>query len=309
MRSPLKLPGDHARKRVSWRAASFSKRSCSCFRSSTSSGSRKSFSIRFITQVRDRRTAKRVPSSRPFDEAIDVAHHACLVPHVEHAAEQPLEVDRFRRVQHRREHGVADTALDAAEQRRPSGGRREDRVQQESGRGLAARSGDADDVELTRRVAERLDRRARHRGANGGDDELRHVRVDAALADESDGAAADRLGCELVPVDICAGNAEEQRSRPNVSRVVGQLLDLEGARRTTSVGPSAAMSRSNRMSHAESSRAVGGRRRRDRAAALTSMYTRAYRHSRVPRVSPRWGRRPTRPSTLMSFRRLGVLRR
>jgi hypothetical protein len=93
---------------------------------------------------------------------------------------------------------------------------------------LPARSGDADDVELTRRVSEKLDRRARHRGANGGDDELRHVRVDAALDGEGDGAAVDRLGCELVPVDTCAGNAEEQLSRPNVSRVVGQLLDLEG---------------------------------------------------------------------------------
>jgi hypothetical protein len=57
---------------------------------------------------------------------------------------------------------------------------------------------------------------------------LGHAQVERALDDESDGAASDGVGGEVVPVRSAAGDAGEERARRDEARVVGQVGDLDG---------------------------------------------------------------------------------
>ena len=58
-------------------------------------------------------------------------------------------------------------------------------------------------------------------------DELRNAGLELALDDERDSATLDRLPRERVPVDPLAGNAEEDRTSPDLPRVVCEVGDLD----------------------------------------------------------------------------------
>ncbi len=157
-------------------------------------------------------------------------HRARAVARVQHLAEEPLQVDRLRRVQPRRPLLAPDPALDVREQRGPPPGFVEDRVQQEGGRRLAVRAGDRGDVELLRRLAEEARRRRAHRRAHARHEELRDVQVEPPLDDEGDRAGLDRLRGELVQVVARTHEAEEERSGCDCVRVVGEVEDLDRRR-------------------------------------------------------------------------------
>ena len=137
-------------------------------------------------------------------------HHAGAVAAVEHLAEQPLQVDRLGRVQPDLAHLVADPAFDVRQEPRFLPRRCQHRREQ-IGRGrLAVRAGDRRDRKLCRRIAEELDRSARHGRAHVRHDELRHVDVEDPLHDERCRPVLHRRTCEVVAVRPCSGDAEEE---------------------------------------------------------------------------------------------------
>ena len=127
-------------------------------------------------------------------------HRARPVARVDHLTEQPLQVDRLRRVQRRRTRLVADAPLQVRQQAGRAPGRAQDLVEEIRRRGLAGSARDRRDGELAARVAEERHRRGRHRPARVGDDDLRNGELERMLHDESGGAVLDRLRCEVVPV-------------------------------------------------------------------------------------------------------------
>ena len=147
---------------------------------------------------------------------------------VEHLAEGALEVDRLGRRADDRPNQPADPALDGAEQAGIAPAGLEHRVEEKGGGRLAARAGDAGDLELARRLAEEDVGRGRHRGPGGRDDELRHVRLDCALDDQDDGAVLDRLHGVVVTVRPLAGDGEERSARRDRTCVVGKVPHLDG---------------------------------------------------------------------------------
>src|SRR5439155_21874730 len=155
-------------------------------------------------------------------------HRAAAVAGVEHLAEGALDVDRLGG---RTDRGTAlapDAALDRAEQPGTAAGGGKDRVEQERGRRLPVRAGDARDLQLLARPAEELLGEGRHGAANIGDDELWDVEVDRALDDQRYGAVRDGVRSEVVPVGARARDAEEQRAGPGRAGVVGEVADLHG---------------------------------------------------------------------------------
>ena len=162
---------------------------------------------------------------------------------------------------------VADAALDVAEQARAQAGLLEDRVQQEGGRRLAVRTGHAGDGKLVRGVAEELGRDDRHGGAHGLDHELRGVYAHRALDDECDGARGERFGRKVVAVHLRSRDGEEERTRPDRARVVGEVGDLAVGRGRPRPAARAARRHGRGASRAECSdaRAVCGARHRCRA--------------------------------------------
>ena len=154
-------------------------------------------------------------------------HRAAFVAGVEHLAEGALEVDRLGRRADDRPPLAGHARLDRAEEARPAARRGEDRVDEVRGRRLTVRAGDADDVELVRRVAEEDVGRDGHGRAAVVDHELWHLRVYGPLDDERRGAGRDRLRRELVPVDVRAADAEEERTGRERARVVGQIRYVE----------------------------------------------------------------------------------
>jgi hypothetical protein len=84
---------------------------------------------------------------------------------------------------------------------------------QEVGRGgLPGGAGHGCDVELAAGIAEERHSRGRHRAAGVRDEDLLHGNIELALHDECHSPARNGFGGELVPVDVRAANAEEQRS-------------------------------------------------------------------------------------------------
>ena len=140
-------------------------------------------------------------------------HRAASVARVEHLAECALEVDRLGRRAHGRAPLAADPELDRPDQARLPPRRFEDRVEQECGRRLPVRPGDACDLELLGRSSEELDRRRGHRLPRVRDDELRHARGHGVLDDERRRSGIDRALGELVPVEP-RSRAHRRRARP-----------------------------------------------------------------------------------------------
>ena len=147
---------------------------------------------------------------------------------VEHLAERALEVDRLRRRADDWAHLATDAALDRAEKARPPAGGLQHGVQEVRGRRLPARSRDARNLELARRLPEERIRGGRHRSPGRGHDELRNLRLDRTLDDERDGTVLDRLCREVVPVGVLAGDGEERRAGSDGARVVGEVPHLNG---------------------------------------------------------------------------------
>ena len=147
---------------------------------------------------------------------------------VEHLAKRALEVDRLRRRPHDRPDLATDPALDRPEEAGTAARRLEHGVEQEGGRRLPTRAGDAGDLELAGRLAEEDVRRRRHRRPRRRDDELRHLRLDGALDDEDGRAVLDRLGGEVVPVRPLTGNGEERCAGGDGARVVRKVPHLDG---------------------------------------------------------------------------------
>ena len=147
---------------------------------------------------------------------------------VEHLAERSLQVDRLRRRADDRPHLAADAALDGAEQPRAAAGRLEHGVEEERGRRLPARAGDAGDLELAGRLAEEDVGRRRHRRARRRDDELWDGRLDRTFDDEHGRAVLDRLRGEVVAVRALSGDGEERGAGRDGARVVGKVPHLDG---------------------------------------------------------------------------------
>ena len=82
---------------------------------------------------------------------------------------------------------------------------------------LPVRAGDAHDVQLARRLAEKRVGRDGHGAARVLDDELRNRDVNCSLHDERDCTVRHRLDGEVVPVRARPRYAEEQT--PSVTRL------------------------------------------------------------------------------------------
>ena len=151
---------------------------------------------------------------------------ARLVPGGAHLGEHALQVERLGRRELDRMIHSPDAIDDGAEKpRRPP--RRAEEAGDEVSRGrLAVGAGDADDAEVTRRIAVPARRHERHGAARGGDDDLRRGDAGVALADERRGAGLDGGIGELVAVERESGDAKEKRAVGDVTRVVGEAPDL-----------------------------------------------------------------------------------
>ena len=107
-------------------------------------------------------------------------------------------------------------------------GRLEDLADQEGGRRLAVGAGDPDHPQLARSG------RRRTRAASGAiaarasaTTTCGTAELERALDDQRRRARLDRRARELVPVALLARHAEEQRPRPDLAAVVGELGDLD----------------------------------------------------------------------------------
>ena len=159
-------------------------------------------------------TANRVPSSRPCALACEVASSTqALVAAVDHLAEEALEVDRLGRVEPGRPRLAADAPLDVRQQPGLAAGGLEDRVEQERGRRLPVRAGDAGDASSADGSPKKSVGGDRHRRPRVRDDELRQVDRDGMLDDERGRAQRRRGRRERVPVGVAPAHAEEERAR------------------------------------------------------------------------------------------------
>ena len=154
-------------------------------------------------------------------------HRARAVARVEHLAEHALQVDRLGRRAHDAATLAADSRLDRPEQAGPASRGGEDREQEVARRGLAARAGDADHLELAGRLAEEDVRNRSHGGARVPDDDLRHRQIERALDDERNRPALHRLRREVVSVGTRARHGEEERARADRAGVVGEIAHLD----------------------------------------------------------------------------------
>ena len=182
--------------------------------------------LRQVREDEDAEAGSGKAALRPADRRR--LHRAGTVARVEHLAQQPLQVDRLRRIEADRALLAPDDAPDVGEQRRPPPSRLEDGVKQERGRRLPVRPGHRRDLERVGRATEEFRGRRSHRLPHARDDELRDVEVvEPALDDERDGPTLDRLRREVVAVGRLPGDAEEERPRRDGARVVGQVGDLD----------------------------------------------------------------------------------
>ena len=154
-------------------------------------------------------------------------HRAASVAGVEHLAERVLEVDRLRGGSRHGPSLAADPALDGPEEAGPAAAV----ARMECSRNAVVVFPFVPVTPTTAssargRAEERVGGQA-HRLAGVGDDELRHGNVELTLHDESDGAAAYRVGGkESWPSESETGNAEEERAGPDAPRVVGEVGDV-----------------------------------------------------------------------------------
>ena len=183
-----------------------------------------------MAQVREDQSRKTCPVETPLGRGDRCRlHHAGLVACSHHFAEQTLEIDRLRCVQRGLTNVVAHAPLDTAQQRGPSVRDLEDRREQESRRRLTARPRNCENVELARRIPEECDSRLGHCGAGARDDHLRDVDRKPTFHHERNRTGLDRIVCEVVAVDTCARDAEEEHSGSHPAGVVRELADLDGS--------------------------------------------------------------------------------
>ena len=154
-------------------------------------------------------------------------HRARSVTDVQHLAEQPLQVDRLGGRAHHAPALPTDARLDRPEQARAPAGGCEDREQEEARGGLAARSRDADDLQLAGRLAEEDVGSRRHRRAGVGDDDLRHRQVEPTLHHERNRPAPHSIRSEIVPVGVLTRHGEEEVARRDGPSVVGEITYLD----------------------------------------------------------------------------------
>ncbi len=154
--------------------------------------------------------------------------HGAPAPGVHHLPEEGLEVRRLGRRAHRLGDAVAHAVLDGADEAHRLPGGAEGRVHEVRRRRLAVRAGDADEVELARRVPE--DRRG-ERGEGRprvGHAHPRPLAGGRRLGADGDGALLPRRLHELVAVGDEAADGHEERAGPRAARVVRDVRDLEG---------------------------------------------------------------------------------
>ena len=167
-----------------------------------------------VEAVECRRVGRRLHRDRP-------------VARVEHLPEEPLEVDRLRRRSLDAATLAADAGLDRPDQARPSTGGGEDRIEQKRRRRLSVRAGDPGHPQFRRRTFEELVGDLRHRGARRRHHDLGHAEAEGPLHDERDRAPLHGLGREVVAVGNGPGHAEEERSRPDGTGIVGEVAHLD----------------------------------------------------------------------------------
>ena len=146
---------------------------------------------------------------------------------VEHAREGRLEVDRLGRGALDLLLHPADDPLDGAEQAGLVPGGLEQVPDEERGRRLAVRAGDAHHVEPGGRISVEASRRGAHGGAHVVDHDLRDAQVQPALGDERHRAPFHGLGSELVPVTREARHAKKQRPWGDAVGGVRERRDLD----------------------------------------------------------------------------------
>ena len=159
-------------------------------------------------------------------------HRARAVAGVEHLAEEPLQVDRLGRRALHAATLAADARLDRAEQPGPAPRGGEDREEQERRRRLAARAGDAGDLELLRRPAEELVGGDRHRGTRVGHDDLRHRSRSSGRSTTSATAPRSTASAARSRARRPAPRARRRRARRgDGARVVGEVANLDRSAR------------------------------------------------------------------------------
>ena len=153
-------------------------------------------------------------------------HRAGGVAAVGHLGERGLEVDGLRRRAREGPLAARDDALHGPQQRGAAAGALQQLADEERGGRLAARPGDADDVQPGAGIAVEPRGDGRHRGADVVDLHLGHAEPERVVDDQRHGAVGDRLGREVVPVTREAAHAEEQRAGLHAASVVREARDL-----------------------------------------------------------------------------------
>ena len=154
-------------------------------------------------------------------------HHRVRAARVRHAAQQPLQLEGFRRRALGVDHLAADHVLDGADQADLRPGLLLEDALDEVGRGrLAARAGHADHRQLARGVAVPV--RADHgqRAARGRDHGVGQAALDLMLADSADRALLLRHGDISVPVGLHTGDRHKEVAGLCRARVIADAGDL-----------------------------------------------------------------------------------
>ena len=148
-------------------------------------------------------------------------HRAGAVAAVDHPPERLLQVDRLRGRPLNRLLGPRHDPLDGPQQAGLNAGVLEDLTNQERGRRLPVRAGDAEHPQLRRRIAVEADRRVRHRRAGVRDLGLDDpgLELEAPLDDHGDRAGLHRERGELVPVGREAGGCRRTASPGRTPRL------------------------------------------------------------------------------------------
>ena len=159
-------------------------------------------------------------------------HRARHIPLADHLPERPLQVDRFGSRPHDLALFAADDGFHRAEQARLPAVGLEQGADEESGRRLPVRTGDADGLQLRGRIAIEARRGRSHRSPDAVHADLGNAETERSLNDERDRSPGNRLGGELVAVAREAHDAEEQRPGPDRPGVGGEGCNLNlGGRR------------------------------------------------------------------------------
>ncbi len=192
--------------------------------------------------------ANRVPATRSsvspwLDTSIATAPDPCVA----HARQESLQLGRFRRRVHDRQHIGADVNLDRADEAGRHAGLRERALEHERRRGLSIRPGDPDDGHGGRRTAEDRRRRGPARTSNGRHTDLRRFDVEPTLDEQRGRPARDGVAGERVTVRAFTRVRSRRafRTRRRASRPPASTTATEGSPRTSAPGRTCASSASS----------------------------------------------------------------